>query len=196
MRFIHVLTVAVLIGLAGCSQQTTDEPQGAADATPGTKSTTDSRTSEEQAPDGTEMIEQSAGEGASIGCNSRDDCDIEFTVNSVASIDCAPPGGGPDQGQVVRVDIEVEVRDQVTYPDALNIFNLGSWSAVTDDGYTLRSLDIASGCDNQDLSLLTYGINAGEKVRNRIDFTLPANVHKIQLQPAALDGGGWSWPVQ
>ncbi len=61
------------------------------------------------------------------------------------------------------------------------LFNLGSWSALTDDGCRLPSLELVSSCGGQDPSLLTYGINPGEKVRNRVDFTVPRNVEKMQL---------------
>ena len=132
---------------------------------------------------------------SAIGCTSREDCDVEFVVDAVSTITCPDAFGLTEETRVVRVDIEVEVRDQVNYPDALDVFYLGDWSAVTEDGYTLRALDTVSNCDGQDASLLTYGINAGEKVRNSIDFLLPNDVEKVQLQPHALDGGGWNWPV-
>jgi len=140
------------------------------------------------------MHDREPGEGGLIGCTSREDCDVDFVVDSVAQTDCSAYGLTEDQ-QVVRVTMEVTVRDEVNYPDALNIFNLGSWSALTDDGYTLRSLDTTSSCEGQDSSLLMYGINPGEKVRNRIDFILPRSAEKLQLQPAALDGGGWRWQI-
>lgn len=140
------------------------------------------------------MLELSAGEGGSIGCTTRDDCDIEFDVNSVSrhSCDAYSPVG---DSQLVRVEIEARARQEVAFPDALGIFNLGSWSALTDDGYTVRSLDITGMCEGEDSSLLAYGINAGEKVRNTIDFVVPTNAEKIQLQPAALEGGGWNWEI-
>ncbi len=42
---------------------------------------------------------------------------------------------------------------------------------------------------------MRLSINAGEKVRNTIDFVVPTNVVKMQLQPAALEGGGWNWNI-
>ncbi len=54
---------------------------------------------------------------------------------------------------------------------------------------------MASSCDGQDSSLLMYGINPGEKVRNRVDFMVPRNVSQMQRKPAALEGGGWRWPI-
>lgn len=194
MRPVLIAAAAALV-LASCAAQRTDAPTAVDEATTFTENATTTRPAE--APtEGTAMFERAAGEGGSISCDSPDDCDVEFSVDSVAVTDCELPGGMSGQDQVVYVDIGVQVRDQVHYSDALNIFDLGSWSAITEDGYTLRSLDIASGCDNRDLSLLTYGINAGEKVRNRIDFALPTNIDRIQLQPSELDGGGWSWPVE
>lgn len=38
------------------------------------------------------MHDREAGEGGFIGCNSREDCDVEFAVDSVARIDCAAYG--------------------------------------------------------------------------------------------------------
>lgn len=140
------------------------------------------------------MLEQPAGKGGAIGCTTRDDCDVEFVVNSVKRHSCEAYSPVGDY-QLVRVEIEVQTRPEIAYPDALGVFNLGYWSALTDDGYTLRSLEVTANCPASDYSLLMYGVNAGEKVRNTIDFVVPTNVAKMQLQPAALDGGGWNWDI-
>ncbi|MDJ0424189.1 hypothetical protein QNA14_16835 [Dietzia kunjamensis] len=192
MRTVLAVAVSALF-LVGCSSSPDPVVSETSESTvTPTRSSTSS--TKAQPENRTAMHDREAGEGGFIGCNSREDCDVEFAVDSVARIDCAAYGLTEDQ-QVVRVAIEVSVRDEVNYPDVLNIFNLGSWSALTDDGYTLRSLETTSGCDGQDSSLLMYGINPGEKVRNRVDFILPRSVEKLQLQPAALEGGGWRWRI-
>lgn len=191
--------VAAVVVLAGCSsgpEPEASEPTSPTDPASSSTSSSGSSTSSdsEDPPDKTDMLEVSAGEGGSIGCTTRDDCDIEFDVNSVSRHSCESYSPVGDY-QLVRVEIEARARQEIAFPDALGIFNLGSWSALTDDGYTLRSLDITGMCEGEDSSLLAYGINAGEKVRNTVDFVVPTNAEKIQLQPAALEGGGWNWEI-
>lgn len=191
--------VAAVVALAGCSsgpEPEASQPMPPTDPASSSTSSSASPTSSDSddPPAKTDMLEVAAGEGGSIGCTTRDDCDIEFDVNSVSRHSCESYAPESDY-ELVRVEIEARARQEIAYPDALGVFNLGSWSALTDDGYTLRSLDITGMCEGEDSSLLAYGINAGEKVRNTIDFVVPTNAEKIQLQPAALEGGGWNWEI-
>lgn len=198
MRLVVAVIAAALV-LGGCSSST--EPEASQPPSPtnpasssNTSSASPTTSDSDDPPDKTDMLEQPAGRGGAIGCTTRDDCDIEFDVNSVSRHSCDSYSPVGDY-QLVRVEIEARARQEIAFPNALDIFNLGSWSALTDDGYTLRSLDITGMCDGEDSSLLAYGINAGEKVRNTIDFVVPTNAEKIQLQPAALEGGGWNWEI-
>lgn len=190
-----VAVIAVAVVLAGCSsspEPEASEPTSSSSAASEATSST-AADSDEYIGAG-EMIEQPPGKGGLVGCNGRDDCDVEFDVDSVTRLSCDDYSPEGDY-QLVRVELEARARQEIAHPDALGIFNLGSWSALTDDGYTLRSLDVTANCPGSDYSLLMYGINAGEKVRNTIDFVVPTNVAKMQLQPAALDGGGWNWDI-
>lgn len=193
-----VAVIAVAVVLAGCSssrETEVPEPNASSSSTTLAPVPAEPTTSDNDEYIGAgEMIEQPAGKGGLIGCTGRDDCDVDFDVHSVTlhSCDSYSPVGGY---QLVRVEIDVKTRTEIAYPHALDVFNLGSWSALTDDGYTLRSLDVTANCPGSDYSLLMYGINAGEKVRNTIDFVVPTNVVKMQLQPAALEGGGWNWNI-
>lgn len=198
MRSVVAVVAAVML-VSGCSSSTEQEASEPASptsaASSSTKSSPSPTTSDSDEYMGAgEMIEQPAGKGGLIGCTGRDDCDVEFDVNSVSRHSCDSYSPEGDY-ELVRVEIEARARQEISYPDALDVFNLGSWSALTNDGYTLRSLDVTANCPGSDYSLLMYGINAGEKVRNTIDFVVPTNVAKLQLQPAALDGGGWNWEI-
>lgn len=196
MRSLVGVGVVAGILVAGCSLGSESEPV-APGQNPSTSQPLPSNVSEvdeDEFGDQRALHELAAGDTGSVGCTTREDCDIEFVVESVSPIDCDAYGITSDE-QVVRVVIDVTARKENAYPGALQVFNLGSWTALTDDGYTLRSLELASSCAGADSSLLGYGINPGEKVRNSIDFLVPANVEKVRLQPMDLEGGGWSWDI-
>lgn len=194
MRSLAAVGVLAVVLVAGCSSGSGPESPGQDPAASKPLPSDVSEVDESEFGNQRVLHELAVGESGSVGCTTREDCDIEFVVESVSPIDCDAYGMTSDQ-QVVRVVIEAEARRDNAYPGALQVFNLGSWTALTDDGYTLRSLNMASGCDGADTSLLAYGINPGEKVRNSIDFLIPDNVEKVRLQPMDLEGGGWSWDV-
>lgn len=196
MRSLIAVGAVAMVLAAGCSSESSSEPEapGQGPSTSKPLPSDVSEVDEDEFGDQRALHDLAPGDPGSVGCTTREDCDIEFVVESVGPIACDAYGMTSDQ-QVVRVAIEAQARKENAYPGALQVFNLGSWTALTDDGYTLRSLEMATSCAGADSSLLGYGINPGEKVRNNIDFLVPANVEKIRLQPMDLEGGGWSWEI-